>query len=216
MTSTAGELARVKPHMGSIINGVQLLLGRLREAAWDPRKASTLAADLIAEAQRKAEQAADHAALLLPQQGTVLTCSYSDTVVQALWAAHRLGRQLTVKVLPSAGYGRLMAEEARRLGVKAEVVNTLPKGATTDDTAGLIGADTVVPGKVVINGAPSLGLAKWCSDRALRLYVVCDSLKLLAQAPVGATALPPGMERVPMRHVAAVVTETGAPVKTLG
>ena len=209
VVAAAEEMVSVRPHMASIGNSVCLLLAQLQEAGWDRAKAPALAAALIAQLQQLAEEAAGHAAAVLPLTGLVLTCSSSDTVVQTLLAARQTGRQLTAKVLPSAGYGRLMASEARDLGVEMEVVNTLPKGVTAEDTVGLIGADAVVAGKVVVNGAPSLGLARWCFDRGLHFYVVCDSLKLLDRLPAD-TALPRGMQRVPMRYVTAVVTELGA------
>ena len=74
---------------------------------------------------------------------------------------------------------------------------------------GLIGADAVYPGASVVNGAPSLGLARWCADRRLAFYVVCDSLKLSAQAAKESAALPRGLERIPMRYVTSLITERG-------
>ena len=209
VAAAAAALARVRPFMSSVANSVQLLLARLQEAGWDLQRAPALAADVIAESQRRAQEAARRAAALLPLGGMVLTCSHSSTVVQTLAAAGQQKRGIRVQVLPSAGYGRLMAADAQELGIPMKVVNTLPKGATAADTVGLIGADTVSLGGFVVNGAPSLGLARWCLDRSLPFYVVCDSLKLLAAPLEQRTSLPRGLERVSLRYVTAVVTESG-------
>ena len=206
--AAAQELAQLRPGMASIANGVRLLLERLQEAGAELDMAPTLATELIAEVQQWAERAASNAAARLTEGGVVLTCSYSATVVQALVAARRRRRRVQARVLPSAGYGAQMVEEARQAGVDAEVVNTLPKDATPDSTVGLIGADAVYPGAFLVNGAPSLGLARWCADRGLPFYAVCDSLKISAQPPPHGLALPRGMERIPLQHVTAVITES--------
>ena len=203
------QLAEAKPAMASVANGLLLLLTHLQDAGWDIKKAPALASGLIGELQRWTEEAAAQTAVLLPADGVVLTCSYSSTVVQTLAAADRRGRHLRMLALPSAGYGRLMADEASEAGVEVQVVNTLPKGATAADTVGLVGADTVSPNAFVLNGAPSLGLARWCTDRGLPFYVVCDSLKVLTGQPNTRAPLPRGIERIPMRFVTAVVTEKG-------
>ena len=205
----AGKLDQLRPDMASIANGVHLLLARLQKAGEDLRNTPTLATELIAETQGWAEQAAGRAAALIPQTGIVLTCSYSTTVVQTLATAWRQGRRFQAQVLPSAGYGALTAEEAQQAGVDAQVVGTLPRGATSNTTVGLIGADTVYPGSFVVNGAPSLGLAQWCADRGLPFYVVCDSLKIAARAPQDRLVLPRGMQRIPWRYMAAIITESG-------
>ena len=206
----AAALARARPFMASVANSVHLLLAQLQEAGWDLQRASALAADVIAESQRRALEAADRAGALLPLGGMVLTCNHSSTVVQTLVAAGQQQRGIRVQALPSAGYGRLMADDAQELGVPIKVVDTLPKGATAADTVGLIGADTVSPGGFVVKGAPSLGLARWCLDRGLPFYVVCDSLKLLTAPLEQRTSLPRGLERVSLRYVTAVVTEDGS------
>ena len=208
--ASAKELAKVRPALASVANSVHTFLARLEDTGWDLQRAPALASRLITEAQQRAEEAANHAAALLPERGTVLTCSSSATVVRALMAAHRLGRRFDTLVLPSGGYGRLMAAEARQVGVTIAVVNTLPKGRRSDDTVGLIGADTVVTGECVINGAPSLGLARWCFDRDLPFYVVCDSRKVVPQPTKGGAPLPRGVERIPLRYITAIVTESGA------
>ena len=206
--AAAVELAAAKPYMASIGNGVGLLLARLRESNWDHARALALASELIAEVQQKTEEAARQAAALLPFGSLVLTCSYSVTVTHAIVAASQMGKRVTARALPSAGYGRLMAAEARSLGVDMEVTSTLPKRGAAGNAVGLIGADAVT-GSTVINGAPSLGLARWCFDRQLPFYVVCDSLKLSDRPLVGSTALPQGMQRIPIRYVTTVITEAG-------
>ena len=208
--AAAAELAAARPEMASVGNGIRLLLERLAAVRWDLAKAPAQAANLIVEVQRNVGEAARHAAAILPEDSLVLTCSHSATVVQALVAAHLAGRGVTARVLPSAGYGHRTAQDARQGGVDALVVNTLPKGATAADTVGLIGAHTVRPGESVVHGAPSLGLAKWCFDRGLPLYVVCDSLRLTTLPAAPGKQLRRGIERIAWRYVTALITEEGA------
>ena len=208
-SDAAAELAAARPYVASIESGVALLLARLRNSGWDPARALAMASELIAEVQQKVEAAARQAAILLPSGSTVLTCSYSTTVAHAVAAASQMRKRVAAKVLPSAGYGRLLAFETRNLGVDMEVVNGLPRGAEASSTVGLIGA-VAVTGSTVISGAPSLGLAHWCFDRRLPLYVVCDSLKVVDWLSIGGTPLPRGMQRIPPRYVTRVITETAA------
>ena len=203
----AALLSRLRPDMVSVANGVQLLLDRLHEAEWALSKAPALATGLIAETQEWAERAAGHAALLIPEGGLVLTCSYSATVVLTLATAWRHGRRFQAHVLPSAGHGTRTAEEAGKRGVEARVVDTLPRNATAQGTVGLIGADAISPSGSVVNGAPSLGLARWCADRGLPFYVVCDSLKKTTAAVKESAPLPHGVERISARYITALITE---------
>ena len=203
------RLARARSGMVSLANGIRLMLERLRSVEWTLTRAPALATELIAETQEWVKRAAGHAAVMVPEDSVVLTCSYSATVVLALTTARRQGRRFQAHVLPSAGHGARMAEEARQESVDALVVGTLPRNATAPATVGLIGADAVYPGASVVNGAPSLGLARWCADRGLAFYVVCDSLKLSAQAAKESVALPRGLERIPMRYVTSLITEKG-------
>lgn len=170
----AAVLKAARPEMASVVNAASLLLERLEGSGWALGKAPSLASRLIAEVQGWAEQAAEHAAGLIPEGARVLSCSYSSTVIRALTVAKESGNPITALVVPSAGYGVAMIEELLQAKVDAEQASTLPRDSTAGDTIGLIGADSVYPGSNVVNGSPSMGLARWCADRSLPFYVVCD------------------------------------------
>ncbi len=205
----ATALQTARPGMASVTNAVSLLLERLENDGWVLNRAPSLASRLIAEVQGWTEQAAEHAANLVPEGAKVLSCSYSSTVIRALTMAKESGSSFTALVVPSAGYGVAMIEELLQAKVDAEQASTLPRDAVAGDTIGLIGADSVYPGSNVVNGSPSMGLARWCADRSLPFYVVCDSLKFVTGSTRERPDLPPGMDRVPVRMVTGIVTEEG-------
>ena len=100
--------------------------------------------------------------------------------------------------------GRRLVQALTDIGIDAVTTGrdrTTSKAESLD--AAIIGADAV-SGNSVLNGVPSLGLAR-AVDGHLPLYVVCESVKFVPQAQ-----LAPGYDRVPMDLVCRAITEAGS------
>ena len=155
-----------------------------------------------------AKATAEETAAMLPGEATIITCSYSGTVVNACEAAVRSGKSLRVLALESrvngVPYGERMAEALTAAGVTTEII---PDDAALDSlgsiTLGLVGADRVVPDGSLVNGVPTLTLAQGLAGIA-PLYVACETFKLDDGELIGE-----GFEAIPAELVAGYVTDRG-------
>ncbi|MBI2873149.1 MAG: hypothetical protein HYY00_08195 [Chloroflexi bacterium] len=209
----ARELARARPTMVPIRNAVARFLEQMEATGcWDSEAAARVGREVEGLLEHAVVQAAARAAAMIRDGSRVLTCSYSSTVARALVEAHRSCKALSVLVLESGSghtaHGRRLASELAKAGLDARVVadRDMGKVVKVADLA-LVGADRVLPGGDVVNGAPSLELALACRGASVPFYVVADSFKLDSEgAP---QALEPGFQLVPARLIAAVITEEG-------
>ena len=145
---------------------------------------------------------------MLPNDATIITCSYSGTIVEACAAAVRSGKQLHIVALTSRfgdiAYGERMAEALLAVGVEAEVYpDEVDLAALAPITLALIGADRVRPDGSLVNGTPSRGLAEHVLGIA-PLYVAAETYKL-----DDGDQIEEGFEIVPAELVAGYVTDRG-------
>ncbi|MDA1035571.1 MAG: hypothetical protein O3B65_01670 [Chloroflexi bacterium] len=141
----------------------------------------------------------EETASMIPDGATIVTCSYSGTVLEACVSASNSGKQIKVIVLTSKvgdiAYGERMAEALLARGVDAEVY---PDGVSMaglgDLTMALIGADRVSPDGSLVNGIPSLLLAEHVRGVA-PFYVAAETFKLddTEHVEEGLEPVPPGL-----------------------
>ncbi len=156
---------------------------------------------MLAELESAAEKAAQQLAGILPANADLVTASYSSQVVQAVRVYQRRG----------AGRVRVWSPDpadpiARQAGniLQAKLIDSL-EGLI--QPVGLIGADAVFADGGVINGRPSLSLARALSLRRAPLYVVASSWKLLPEP--SRPPAEPGFDLVPGRLITAIIIESG-------
>lgn len=185
------RLAAGHPTMASVWNAVH---------AGDPRE--FLRAQTVAW-----RRAARNARRLLPSSGTVVTLSYSSTVVAAL--ERRRGQVIVAESLPG-GEGERMARALRRRGTRATVVPDATLAAwVTEADAVVFGADAVTR-RGVINKVGSRLLALAARAERCPCYVVADTSKFaLPGSRFPLPDLRPGdvFEYVALALVTRVITE---------
>jgi translation initiation factor 2B subunit (eIF-2B alpha/beta/delta family) len=150
----------------------------------------------------------EEAAAMIPPDATIVTCSYSSTVIDACAAAVEAGKAVRVIVLTSKvqdiAYGERMAEHLLLAGIAAEVYpDDVDLAMLGPITMGLVGADRVEPNGALVNGAPTSLLAGHLQGLAPR-YVATESFKL-----DDALQMSSGFERVPADPIEAYVTDRG-------
>lgn len=155
-----------------------------------------------------AKAAVEEAGSVIPDGATVLTCSFSSTVLDACASAMRQGKSLRVLTVESrigtTSYGELMADGLAGRGVPADVLSDDAIASSLDGvTLALVGADRVLPDGSMVNGTPTLSVAEQLSGIA-PLYVVCGTFKLDDQAHASE-----GYDTVPASLVTAYITERG-------
>ena len=143
------------------------------------------AAAFIAAMQTHQEQAAIHAAALLPSQAAVLTHSASSAIEAALRRAYAAGRLAHVTCLEARPLceGRALAQRLAAAGIPVTLaVDALAARLVGDVDAVLVGGDTVAPGGL-INKAGTATLALAARSCRIPVYAVCPSEKLLPRLP---------------------------------
>ena len=175
LRAIGARLTHAKPAMAAIKNMVARFLEeleRMREG-FDPLATER---NLLDEMETASQKAARAASPLIPDGGRVLTCSHSSAVTRALRLAKPMGRNFTVSALESwsgqMSYGRALAEEVRMLGIAAILV---PDDDVYSAVAGvdlvLVGANKLLPDGSVVNGSPTVHLARAAKGVA-SFYVV--------------------------------------------
>lgn len=158
LTRLRRRLAAAHPTMASVWNAVH---------ASDPR--AFLRAQTVAW-----RRAARNARRALPRGGTIVTLSYSSTVLATL--ERRRGRVIVAQSLPG-GEGERMARALRRRGARATTVPDATLAAwVAEADAVIFGADAVTR-RGVINKVGSRLLALAAKAERLPCYVVTDRSK---------------------------------------
>jgi len=231
------EVARVllpsRPSMSAVTNSVVRLVMTVAKHRHDYTDAHAFKDFIAAAAARlvEAEEDAKHAVAahirnLLKPGSTVITLSYSDTVIETL--APLASRGLRVYV----GEGRPLCEgrDSARTLADAGVDVTLVTDAAMGHYAGcatlaLVGGDTVQRDGSLINKSGTYLLALAAHDRGVPFYAACQTLKFqlgpantrLEEKDVEQLGEPiPGVvgksllfDLTPARLVTRIVTENG-------
>jgi ribose 1,5-bisphosphate isomerase len=221
LLAVALELRKAQPSMATIRN----LTGRFMrdvEAARQ-RVASVeefrqmivpLSEKMQADAEAAAEDAARNAVSTLPEDGYVLTHSYSNTVRRALELALMGRRKLTAYVTESSPglEGRQLAKDLIGLGVPVRLVaDSAVDSVIPDVDLVVVGADSVLADGSVVNKIGTSKISKLARERGIPLDVVCESAKFSTMDFLGEPVHIEEMlfDRTPSEHVSNIVTETG-------
>ena len=145
---------------------------------------------------------------MIPDGATIVTCSYSGTVLEACVSASNAGKQVKVIALTSkvgdVAYGERIAESLLAQGVDVDVFpDEVSIKGLGELTMALIGADRVSPDGSLVNGVPSLLLAERVRG-VVPLYVAAETFKLDDGEQVDE-----GFESVPAELITGYVTDRG-------
>jgi translation initiation factor 2B subunit (eIF-2B alpha/beta/delta family) len=160
----------------------------------------------IQRLDESARRMAEQTAALVPAHATVLTHSFSASVLGALRLA-RPALVISTESLPG-GEGRALAETLRREGIASEVIHDAALHASMPRARiALVGADAVTS-HAVTNKIGTALVALAARERGVALYAVAGTEKLL---PEGRRALESeNFEPTPLAWFNGVVTEEGA------
>jgi len=228
----AKRLIEVRPSMAPIANSVARLIHEAEAAGPIPldslRKAIAEKADEIVDESRiSVNGAAENVSKLIEADGTIITCSYSSTVFEALI----LRPDIRVIVAESRPLfeGRLLAKRLAEHGLRATLIADAAMAAFINDAdAAVVGADSVLADGSIVNKVGTRLLALAANDVGVRFYAATETSKfdarsLLGRAPVleegdpsevaeevrGVEIRNPYFEVTPARLITAVVTELG-------
>ena len=215
------ELRKVQRNMANIRN----LTGRFLFEAEAARQTTTsldnyreTVATLAQKAQTDAEAAAEDASRntvpTLPEEGHVLTHSYSSTVRRALELAVKGKRKLTVYVIESSPglEGKQLAKDLIDIGVPVKLIaDSAVNSIISDIDMVIVGADSVLANGSVINKIGTSKIANAAKENAIPFFAVCESTKFSAadflgeQIQIAETLF----DLTPAEYVSKIVTESG-------
>lgn len=222
MSSLLVELALCRPTMVSVANVVNQYRSKLQQQlSLSPelsalrQMAVKLARDCINELETSRQQVIENGVSLISSEMTIMTCSYSSMVIACLLQAQRQGKPFNLLAAQSQlsphhpAYGELLVRELAQQGISGQAfpdrnIESLIKGADLI----LLGADAVLADGSLINGYPSLKMARaaFNSTKNIPVYVSCETLKFTTQTlPVSEE----GFDTVPADFLTGIITEKG-------
>ena len=215
------KLRRAQPSMATIRNLTGKVLKEVDEARTNPRPVDqfrenvrAIAEKVQADAVDGAEDASRTSVGLLPEDGRVLTHSYSGTVKRALELAAKSKHRLTVYVTESIPglEGRQLANDLIKLGIPVKLIADFAVGAVIADIdLLLVGADSVLADGSVVNKIGTSTIAKAANERGIPCFVACEEAKFSTQHFLGepVEVSQTLFDVTPTKRISAIVTEEG-------
>ena len=221
LLSFALKLRRAQPSMATTRNLTGMILHKIAAARADStsqnqfrEKVAYLAETALADAIAATEDASRNSVVFLPDEGRVLTHSYSSTVKRALELAAKSKHRLTVYVTESSPglEGKRLANDLINLGIPVRLIaDSAVSSVVADIDLMFVGADSVLVDGSVVNKIGTSSIAKAANERGISCYVVCETAKFSTQDFLGepveiSQAL---FDVTPSKYISAIVTEEG-------
>lgn len=216
----AGEMADARPGMVNINNVMNWYRKSLTllDASADKesvRKKAVEKAEIIHEYCLEASRLMIEGAVGVISDGsTIMTCSFSSTVLRTLKLAFQQGIRYSILVTESSWqdccYGALMHQELKESGIRSHIIKdgeALKYLPGTDQV--LLGADALFPDGTLLNGFPSgeLALAAASCQPAVPVISLLETFKISRQVERG--KVPDGFQAIPFDCLFGIVTEKG-------
>lgn len=222
LLAVALELRKAQPSMATITNLVGRFLYDVEEAKQTASSVeqfretvTSLGRKAQTDAASTAEDTSRNAVSILPEDGFVLTHSYSSTVRRALELGVKGRRNLTVYVTESSPglEGKQLAKDLIEVGVPVRLIaDSAVASVISDVDIVMVGADSVLKDGSVINKIGTRKIALIAEQEEVPFYVVCESTKFSTMDFLGEPALIAEtlFDLTPSQHVSQIVTESGS------
>lgn len=218
----AAELTKARPSMISIANYIhqllqQVMLGAQNEKNLDFLRslAQSKAIELTKLSEEATSKATEYGYGIIGDLDTVITCSYSSTVCEALKLAKQKGKEFQVLVAESRindkAYGEITAKQLKQHLIPVQVVpdKYIHLRISKADKA-LVGADSILSDGSLINGTPTHTLASAAKEQNIPFYTVCETAKFDTQGYIARASEPePGFDNTPSDLITGIITEKG-------
>jgi translation initiation factor 2B subunit (eIF-2B alpha/beta/delta family) len=170
--------ASARPVMGVFPNlAARLLMAMDREGG--QFDFDTLITELMSAVEDSSDISSDVTADALADRRTVMTISYSESVLNALVKWNGIGKHVTVAESLPDGEGRLFAEALAGKGISAEVMADADAPLMVKEVdAVLVGCDGITGGSEIINKFGTAGLVTSANDEGVPTYAVSQSFKI--------------------------------------
>jgi translation initiation factor eIF-2B subunit delta len=218
----AEELASARPNITPIANYVNqflhlIITGSQKETDLDALRSSieVKGEELVKSATKAFSKAVEYACGIIGDLDTIITCSYSSTVCQAVELAGQREARFRVIVAESKfndkAYGEITAKQLMKRHIPVEIVadGEINLRISKADKA-LVGADSITADGYLVNGKPTLLLAQAAKNKRIPFFVVCESAKFTIRGYMAKSKeLEPGFDKIPIDLVTGIITEKG-------
>lgn len=184
----AEHLMNLRPSMAPLNNQVGELLYRMVEKSKTTSNLDDMKRFVKSEAEslnRESEEAAkgisENVLKLIPKQATILTHSYSSTVIEALKLAHDRKKDIQVFVTESRPLfeGRTTAKELTEYGVPTTLVTDAAAGFFAGNARlVLLGADSLLADGSLINKVGTYPIVLAAAYQGIPVYVAAELSKV--------------------------------------
>jgi len=188
------ELMRTRASMAPLTSSLSLLFHDIDEAskAGSLSQLKTLTASKVEALTMKLKEAmfdtAKYASQLIKDGDTVMTHSYSSTILEALREAFQQGKHFKTVITESRPLfeGRITAKELSKLGVPVELIvdSTAAYFVSSVDKV-LVGADSVLADGSIINKAGTYSIALAAKDSGVSFYAATQKVKYDVRSYLG-------------------------------
>lgn len=219
LREVTSALAKARPSMVPIANYAHFFLAQVIAAKQHKglpalkSYAMSKGVELIRASRQAFSKTVEYASGIIKDNDTIATCSYSSTVCQVLVLAQHKDTKFKVIIAESkfgsTSYGEVTAAELTRYSIPTEIIadkNIPHRVAKANKT--LIGADAVTANGYILNGTPSLELARASRAKQIPFYVICETAKFDFFGYMSGY-IEPGFDAVPLDMCTAVITEKG-------
>jgi translation initiation factor 2B subunit (eIF-2B alpha/beta/delta family)/8-oxo-dGTP pyrophosphatase MutT (NUDIX family) len=212
------RLRKAQPGMATIHNLTGRMLQEIDQKRHQPGSLEDLRTqiillgeDILANARRAAEDVSRNALVILPEEGQVLTHSYSATVKRALELAVKSGRRLQVWVTESSpGFeGKQLAKDLINDGVPVRLIaDSAAVSAVPNVDAVLVGADSVLSDGSLVHKVGTKQIANAAIAAKVPFYVACEEMKFSTSHFLGESVeVSEIFDVTPPSHVSHFITE---------
>ncbi|MFC2069331.1 translation initiation factor eIF-2B [Chloroflexota bacterium] len=243
----SNRLIFTRPVMVSIFNIVSRFLATVAVKVTDRDLASikafaiTKADILIEESLQAVAQIAQHVTDLVNKGDTIMTHSYSSTVMAGLKAVYHKHKDITVITTRSgpSRSGEITIRQLGRYGIPVTFIDDTAVGPYISlANKAVIGADRVCANGKLVNSIGTYQLALVAERASVPIYVLCETLKFetrlkgvevdleekdpselleTANIPARIKVKNPHFDITPLEMITAIITENGvlAPIELL-
>jgi len=221
-TAVAADITRAKPGMVSIYNYIHQFLNDITLAAQSVKNIQTLqilakaaAKELIKLSEDAANLASTYGGRIISNLDNVITCSYSSTVCMAMELARHDKTKFHVLVAESRSegdaFGRFTAKQLKEHRIPVEVIKdeAINQRISSANKA-IVGADSILSDGSLINGTPTLALAKAAREVNIPFFAICETAKFDTQGYINKSTAPEaGFDIVPPDLITGIIMEKG-------
>jgi len=218
----AASIKEARPSMASMSNYISQLLQQINLISREQEQVNyvknislTKVKEFITLARKATQKAAENAAVMIADQDTIITCSYSSTVCETFKIALEKIRRFNVIIAESrynnVTYGEISAQQLKQHGIPITVIPDEDMKRHIEKTnKAFVGADTILMDGSLINGIPTYKLAQTAATAKIPLYSVCETAKFdMLNQHCKQPKLEPGFDLIPPNLITGIITEAG-------